>query len=202
MADEHHEFHLTDLAVALHARRSPDAVVAAFAEAVPEAAARAGIELVDGVLTFAPDEVELWTRRAEILRSAVDNAVAHAALTRAEAMLRSLIEQLPAVSYAATPIKGDPIYISPQLEQLFGSTVSEWMQGLDGWAGQIHPDDREEVLRTYTAAVAAAAPYESEYRLSDTAGQVRWVWDTAVTVFDADGAPQAVHGVIFEVTKR
>jgi diguanylate cyclase (GGDEF)-like protein/PAS domain S-box-containing protein len=207
MANEHHESHLTDLAVALHARRSPDAVLAAFAEAVPEAAERPGIELVDGVLTFAPgalapDEVEVWTRRAQILRAALENADAHDALAQAEAMLRSLIEQLPAVSYAATPIKGDPIYISPQLEQLFGSTVDDWMQGLDGWAGQIHPDDREEVLRTYTAAVAAAAPYEREYRLIDTAGQVRWVWDTAVTVFDADGTPQAVHGVIFEVTKR
>ena len=183
MADEHHESHLTDLAVALHARRSPEAVLAAFVEAVPEAAERAGIELADGVLTFAPDalapdEAGLWARRAAILRSAVENAAAHKALTRAESMLRSLIEQL------------------------FGSTVSDWMQGLDGWAGQIHPDDREEVLRSYTAAVAAAAPYEREYRLIDTAGRVRWVWDTAVTVFDADGAPQAVHGVIFEVTKR
>ena len=54
MTDEHHESHLADLAVALHARRSPEAVLAAFAEAVPEAADREGIELVDGVLTFAP----------------------------------------------------------------------------------------------------------------------------------------------------
>ena len=37
MADEHHESHLSDLAVALHARRSPNAVLSAFAEAVPEA---------------------------------------------------------------------------------------------------------------------------------------------------------------------
>ena len=207
MADEHPESHLTELAVTLHAQRSPDAVLAAFAEAVPELAEAGGVELVDGVLNvpedaFADDERELWTRRAQILAAALENAAAHDAEIRAEGMLRSLIEQLPAVSYIAKPITGDPIYISPQLEDLFGSKVSEWMQGMDGWAGQIHPDDREEILRTYTAAVAAAQPYEGEYRLIDAAGRVRWVWDTAVTVFAADGTPEAIHGVIFEVTKR
>src|SRR5690348_10997018 len=191
MPDSSRETHLTDLAVALHARRSPDAVLAAFAEAVPERPD-----------PIPDDERELWARRTEILQAALENAAAHEAQTRAEAMLRSLIEQLPAVSYIAKPISGDPIYISPQLEQLFGSKVSDWMQGFDGWAAQIHPDDREEVLRTYTAAVAAAAPYEGEYRLIDASGQVRWVWDTAVTVFHEDGTPQAIHGVIFEVTKR
>ncbi len=207
MADEHRESHLTELALALHAQRSPDAVLAAFAEAVPELAQDGRVELVDGVLAFPADtlpddERELWTRRAAILAAALDNAAAHDAQTRAEGMLRSLIEQLPAVSYIAKPITGDPIYISPQLEDLFGSKVSEWMQGLDGWAGQIHPDDREETLRTYAAAVAAAEPYDGEYRLIDTAGRVRWVWDTAVTVLAADGTPEAIHGVIFEVTKR
>jgi diguanylate cyclase (GGDEF)-like protein/PAS domain S-box-containing protein len=182
---------LGELAVALHARRSPDAVLAAYAEAVGERP--------DPV---PQDEAELWARRAAILQAALENAAAHDAQARAEAMLRSLIERLPAVSYIATPITGDPIYISPQLEQLFGSKVSDWMQGYDGWAAQIHPDDREEVLRTYSAAVAAGAPYEGEYRLIDASGSVRWVWDTAVTVFAGDGTPQAVHGVIFEVTKR
>ena len=138
MADEHHEYDLTDLAVSLHALRSPDAVLAAFAEAVPSVAERDGIEIVDGVLMFAPgaladDEVEVWTRLAAILATALENAAAHDAQTRAEAMLRSLIEQLPAVSYIAQPISGNPIYISPQLEQLFGSKVSDWMQGFDGW---------------------------------------------------------------------
>jgi diguanylate cyclase (GGDEF)-like protein/PAS domain S-box-containing protein len=191
MPDSSRETHLTDLAVALHARRSPDAVLAAFAEAVPERPE-----------PIPADERELWARREEILQAALDNAAAHDDQARAERMLRSLIEQLPAVSYIAKPITGDPIYISPQLEQLFGSNVRDWMQGFDGWAAQIHPDDREEVLRTYTAAVAAAAPYEGEYRLIDASGQVRWVWDTAVTVFHEDGTPQAIHGVIFEVTKR
>jgi diguanylate cyclase (GGDEF)-like protein/PAS domain S-box-containing protein len=191
MADPSRETHLAELAVALHAQRSPDAVLAAFAGAVPERPD-----------PIPDDERELWARRAEILQAALENAAAHEARTRAEAMLRGLIEQLPAVSYVAKPITGDPIYISPQLEQLFGSKVSDWMQGFDGWADRIHPDDREEVLRRYTAAVAAGTPYDGEYRLIDTSGRVRWVWDTAVTVFHDDGTPQAIHGVIFEITKR
>jgi hypothetical protein len=76
MPHERRESHLTELAVALHARRSPAAVLAVFAEAVPELADRPGIELVDGALTIATDAVadeerELWARRAEILEAAL-----------------------------------------------------------------------------------------------------------------------------------
>ena len=124
------------------------------------------------------------------------------ALARSGDMLRALIEQLPAVAYVARPGTGEPVYISPQLEALFGWTVADWIRGVGRWAEQIHPDDRAETLRNYSEAVAAGAPFEHEYRLVDSAGRVRWVWDMAVTVNDADGKPEAVHGVILEVTKR
>jgi PAS domain S-box-containing protein len=124
------------------------------------------------------------------------------ALARSGDMLRSLIEQLPAVSYVARPGTGEPIYISPQLEALFGWKVSDWIRGVGRWAEQIHPDDRAETLRTYSEAVAAGRPFEHEYRLIDADGRARWVWDMAVTVADADGEPEAVNGVILEITKR
>jgi diguanylate cyclase (GGDEF)-like protein/PAS domain S-box-containing protein len=124
------------------------------------------------------------------------------ALARSGDMLRSLIEQLPAVSYVARPGTGEPIYISPQLEALFGWKVSDWIRGVGRWAEQIHPDDRAETLQTYSEAVAAGRPFEHEYRLIDADGRARWVWDMAVTVADADGEPEAVNGVILEITKR
>jgi len=124
------------------------------------------------------------------------------ALARSGDMLRSLIEQLPAVSYVARPGTGEPIYISPQLEALFGWKVADWIRGVGRWAEQIHPDDRAETLRTYSEAVAAGRPFEHEYRLIDADGRARWVWDMAVTVPDADGEPEAVNGVILEITKR
>jgi diguanylate cyclase (GGDEF)-like protein/PAS domain S-box-containing protein len=124
------------------------------------------------------------------------------ALARSGDMLRSLIEQLPAVSYVARPGTGEPIYISPQLEALFGWKVADWIRGVGRWAEQIHPDDRAETLRSYSEAVAAGRPFEHEYRLIDADGRARWVWDMAVTVADADGEPEAVNGVILEITKR
>jgi diguanylate cyclase (GGDEF)-like protein/PAS domain S-box-containing protein len=134
-------------------------------------------------------------RETELLRLAL-------ALARSGDMLRSLIEQLPAVAYVARPGTGEPVYISPQLEALFGWTVADWIRGVGRWAEQIHPDDRADTLRTYSEAVAAGTPFEHEYRLIDADGRARWVWDMAVTVCDAEGEPEAVHGVILEITKR
>jgi diguanylate cyclase (GGDEF)-like protein/PAS domain S-box-containing protein len=134
-------------------------------------------------------------RETELLRLAL-------ALARSGDMLRSLIEQLPAVSYVAQPGTGEPIYISPQLEALFGWKVSDWIRGVGRWAEQIHPDDRADALRIYSEAVAAGEPFEHEYRLIDADGRARWVWDMAVTVRGADGEPEAVNGVILEITKR
>jgi diguanylate cyclase (GGDEF)-like protein/PAS domain S-box-containing protein len=143
-----------------------------------------------------------WLDACELLAYALANALAHQAMVDSEALMRSLIEQVPAVTYAARPISGDPIYISPQLDRLFGVPASEWLGGMDGWASQIHPDDRDETLRTYLAAIAACEPFEREYRLLDAAGGVHWVWDMAVTLRDDAGAPLLVEGVILDVSNR
>ncbi|HEY3766575.1 MAG TPA: EAL domain-containing protein [Gaiellales bacterium] len=169
---------------------------------------RAGERSV-GVLALRPAPGErtpplerVWARRCEVLAYALANTLDHESRKRSGDMLRSLIEQLPAVSYTASPLTGDPVYVSPQLERLFGWAVSDWSQGTSEWARRIHSEDRDATLAAYSDAVEAGAPFEREYRLFDASGDVRWVWDTAVTVHDDIGEPIAVHGVIFDITTR
>jgi len=67
---------------------------------------------------------------------------------------RSLVEQMPAVSYVARWEPGSRfLYVSPQIEQMLGFPAERWVSEPDLWAERLHPDDREVVLmeemRTY-----------------------------------------------------
>ena len=64
----------------------------------------------------------------------------------AEQRYRTLVEQIPAVTYI-DPVD-DPetsLYTSPQLEQMLGYTPEE-RQNEKLWPRRLHPDDRERIL--------------------------------------------------------
>jgi diguanylate cyclase (GGDEF)-like protein/PAS domain S-box-containing protein len=145
---------------------------------------------------------EEWACVCEILAVALADALDDDVDRRSAALLKSLVEQVPAVAYVAAPLTGAPVYVSPQLERLFGVPAAEWLGGMGGWAQQVHPDDREATLTAYADAVAASGSFEAQYRLIDAAGDVRWVWDLAETLRDESGEPSAVHGMIFDITKH
>jgi diguanylate cyclase (GGDEF)-like protein/PAS domain S-box-containing protein len=151
---------------------------------------------------LASGGMQFWHSLAELVAGALHNAACFSELVAAEARFRSLVEQMPAVTYVDRAITGDPIYTSPQLESMFGVPVSEWLDGSDGWGRRIHPEDRELATGSYDAAVASGEPYWHEYRLIDRAGTVRWVCDEAVTQPGEDGDPGVVQGVIYDITDR
>ena len=65
----------------------------------------------------------------------------------ADQRYRSLVEQVPAVSYVARWEPGSPFaYVSPQIEDLLGFPAERWVAEPELWAERLHPDDREGVL--------------------------------------------------------
>jgi diguanylate cyclase (GGDEF)-like protein/PAS domain S-box-containing protein len=142
-----------------------------------------------------------WQSLAGVVAAALETANRFAELSQAEVRYRSLVEQIPAVTYVDAAFTGEPIYTSPQLETLFGVPVSEWLDGEDGWSRRVHPDDRQLAVSIHGEAVRTGRPCQHEYRLIDVSGNARWVRDEAHTTTDADGAP-VVHGVIYDITDR
>jgi PAS domain S-box-containing protein len=75
----------------------------------------------------------------------------------AEQRYRTLVEQIPAVTYI-DPVD-DPdtsLYTSPHIEQMLGYTPAEW-QTEKLWPKRLHPDDRERVLAADKRFEAGAA---------------------------------------------
>ena len=85
---------------------------------------------------------------------------AEVALGVAEDRFRTLVEQLPAITFIEEIDTGVNLYISPQIEAVYGYTPDEWLAEPNLWEQRLHPADREWVV-----AANAAAGDEVERRL-------------------------------------
>ena len=124
-------------------------------------------------------------------------------LREAEERYRTLVEQIPAVTYI-DPVD-DPetsLYTSPQIEQILGYTPEEWRtQKL--WPTRLHPDDRERILAADARFEAGGGePFSEEYRLLARDGSVVWVREEAVLLKDEAGEPLYWQGVFYDLTER
>jgi PAS domain S-box-containing protein len=124
------------------------------------------------------------------------------ALREAESRFRTLVEQLPAITYiAALNQHSSTIYTSPQIEMMLGFSQAEWMDDHQLWRKQIHPDDIEHVMADIERSHSTGAPVPSEYRMLTRDGQAKWFRDQAVIVSDDAGQPLFLQGIMFDITE-
>ncbi len=123
-------------------------------------------------------------------------------LEEAESRYRSLVEQLPAVSYIAEPgPEGRWHYVSPQLERMLGFTQEEWTSDPTLWARRIHPEDRDRVLEEEERESIVGVPLASEYRMITKDGRIIWIRDEGV--LHAEPGERAYYeGMLTNVTDR
>ena len=124
-------------------------------------------------------------------------------IREAEQRYRTLVEQLPAVTYI-DPVN-DPdtsLYTSPQIEQMLGYTPQKW-QNEKLWPKRLHPDDRERVLAADERfETGGEESFSEEYRLLAKDDSVVWVREEAVLVRDEAGEPLYWQGVFYDLTER
>ncbi len=126
-------------------------------------------------------------------------------LRQAEAMYRTLVEQVPAVIYAAKPgVSGEIIYISPQIQDILGFTQEEWMAAPGLWAGRLHEEERERVSADMQRRRAGAdsEKFSAEYRLLDREGKVVWIHEDVLSVRDGKGEVLLIQGMMRDITAR
>ena len=121
----------------------------------------------------------------------------------ADQRYRSLVEQVPAVSYVARWEPGSPFsYVSPQIEDLLGFPAERWVAEPELWAERLHPDDRADVLLEELRTHDAQIGFDLEYRLIAADGSVVWVWERDTIVYGSDGEPSHTEGVMVDITGR
>ena len=119
---------------------------------------------------------------------------------QAESKYRSLVEQIPAITYIAALDAPDKLlYVSPQT-RLLGVAPDAWLADPEARLSQIHAEDRERVQREFEHSRLAGEPLRCEYRMLTRSGKVLWFSDWACLVRDESGKPLFLQGVMTNIT--
>ena len=131
-----------------------------------------------------------------------ERALLEEELRQAEERNRTLVEQLPQVTYIEQLDGESASYISPQIEALVGYAPPEWLADPAFFGKVLHPDDRERVLADFATMHATGDRFECEYRFVARDGHIVWVHDGAVVVRDDAGRPLYAQGFLVDISGR
>ena len=145
-----------------------------------------------------------------ITSDVTDQVTTEEKLRDTEALYKNLIHQLPAVTYVVslgTPrsdfTKHRTIYISPQVEEMFGYTAAEWLADSDLWLRLVHPGDKERILKEINLANVEGKNFRLEYRTITKRGEERWIHNQALYPDDAPALEtKHIQGCMFDITEE
>jgi PAS domain S-box-containing protein len=120
-------------------------------------------------------------------------------LRRREDRLRLVIDTIPGMVWSARPDGSIDFVNSPWVEY-HGSFLAG--PGNEGLRDLIHPEDIEETVNRWRAALATGKPYEMEFRKRRADGEYRWFMTRAVPLRDELGNIVRWYGTSTEIEDR
>ena len=135
-----------------------------------------------------------------VLEDITQRKNAESRLAAAEARFRTLVEQIPAITYIEDRETGAITYIIPQIERVMGYTPEEWIADPELWEECLHPDDRDRVVAGNEADTGDT--WRIDYRAIARDGRTLWLHNDAHLIHDEDGTPRYWQGVVLDITAR
>ena len=166
-------------------------------------ALRADGERIPIELTVTRVQMPGTTLFTGFIRDLSERRTAEQQLREAEQRYRTLVENLPAATYIdLVDDVSTTLYVSPQIEAIWGYSQREWTANPETWMDALHPDDRDRVLDAVARHNDLGEPFEVEYRFRTKDGRWTWVGDHATAVRDDDGEIAFSQGAMFDITER
>jgi PAS domain S-box-containing protein len=124
-------------------------------------------------------------------------------LDESEKRYRLLVESITDYIYTVKVEKGKPVSTihGPGCLTVTGYSREEYYQDKDLWYRIIHGEDREYVIGRATQILSGQSVSPYEHRIIHKNGSVRWIRNTPVPRFDADGALIDYDGLITDITQ-
>jgi two-component system, cell cycle sensor histidine kinase and response regulator CckA len=138
-----------------------------------------------------------------IVRDISERVHASAALRESRRSLETLVRNLPGAVYrCANDGEWTMNYISDGCLGLTGYTPSDLEHNRTiSYNRLIHKKDRARVRREVEAALKEDRPFQMEYRIIDSRGNVKWIWEQGRGIHDARGNFQWLEGLLMDVTE-
>ena len=140
---------------------------------------------------------------AGYLRDITERKRAEEARRAAEHRWRALVEQIPAVTYLGRfDEDASMIYISPQVERLTGFEAARWTEDPGFWLSRLHPEDVEHAMSESQSRFRERRGFSCTYRMRRADGAWIWIEEQSTILYDEDGEPRYLQGVMVDVTER
>jgi PAS domain S-box-containing protein len=124
-----------------------------------------------------------------------------AELRESRRQLDSLLGQMPGMAYRyVNHTPPTAVFISRGSIEIIGFTPHELTSGKACYDDLILPDDRTRHAALVSAALGSREPYESEYRLRDKQGRVKWVLDRGQGIYSNEGTLLFIEGLAIDIT--
>ena len=96
----------------------------------------------------------------------------------------------------------DRLVVFGHAAELFDLADGETLASIGAFLARVHPDDRERMREVDQRAIVDGQEYETDYRVVQDDGSVRWVVERGRVVDGRDGATARTIGVLLDVTER
>jgi PAS domain S-box-containing protein len=122
-----------------------------------------------------------------------------AALQQSERMFRMIADQAPVMIWLAGQ-DGQVTYLNARWYEYTGQ-IPPAAAGL-GWLQSIHPEDRARIEQEDQEVAHTRRAFQFEYRLRGADGTYRWMLDSGIPRFDANGEFEGFIGSVVDVNQH
>lgn len=123
------------------------------------------------------------------------------ALRKSEEQLRQIAENLEPLVWMYSH-DGQPIYMSPMFEKVWGIPLEKWYADGTVCLNAIHPEDRETVSVAFKRMFTHNDNYNLEYRIIRPDRSIRIIRDRAFPIVDESGKVYRIAGIAEDITDR
>ncbi len=123
-------------------------------------------------------------------------------LGKSEAQLRTLVENIPGISYrCALDAHWTMIFLSRGVKAITGFPASDFINNHKrSFASIIYKDDSNMVSEVVMTGVRLKKTYAIEYRIVHADGDLRWIYDKGQAIFSGSDEPLYLDGVVLDIT--
>ena len=137
-----------------------------------------------------------------LIRDITERTLAENALRESDAQFRVISENITDAFWIRSPDMREVRYVSPAFQRIWGRPAKYLYGAPHKWIDFIVPEDREHVVRTFSALTTVARSLDVEYRIERPDGERRWVRVRGFQVRDAQDKLICHAGIVTDTTER
>jgi diguanylate cyclase (GGDEF)-like protein/PAS domain S-box-containing protein len=135
-----------------------------------------------------------------VARSAPSDHTPPHPLESRDRLIREALDAMPLFVWIYDPAEERFIYVSPAFERIYGYDHQDLYRDPGLWFRVIHPDDRDDIVRTFKENIGASLALQ--YRIKQREGAVRWVSHRTFPIRDEARHSMRLTGFIEDITIR